>query len=98
MFDISANSWTWLSGSSSTGQSAIYGTQGIEASGNSPGGMFYPTMVFDSTESCLYVFGGFGRGSLKQGTTTAPIGITSDSLWFKLLSLFLRISEFFVEI
>jgi hypothetical protein len=60
VFDPNANEWIWLSGSNSTNQTGIYGTQGVASVNNTPGarglGM---TWVFNDK---LYLFGGNGNG------------------------------------
>jgi len=36
-YDLATNVWTWMKGSSSSGQSGVYGTKGVEDSTNTPG-------------------------------------------------------------
>lgn len=38
-YEPTTNQWTWVKGSINTGESAIYGTQGIANSSNQPGGL-----------------------------------------------------------
>ena len=58
-FHPSGNSWGWVSGSSSAGQSGVYGTLGTPAAGNIPGGR---QMVAGWTggNGNLWIFGGQG--------------------------------------
>ncbi len=37
LWKYSAGEWTWMSGSNTPGQAAVYGTQGVPAPGNTPG-------------------------------------------------------------
>ena len=64
--------WTWMGGSSSNGcptesqyycgQSGVYGTQGVAASGNIPGGMTGAATSTDS-QGNFWLFGGYGNGA-----------------------------------
>jgi hypothetical protein len=72
-YDIANNEWTWMSGSNLTGQVGIYGTQGIPAAANIPGGRFVYTKWKD-TDGNLWLFGGNGLAS-----TSSP-GVLND-LW-----------------
>ncbi len=58
-FDTSTNEWTWVSGSSSGGQTGVYGTQGTPASANVPPGLQEATGWVDSNNN-LWLFGGVG--------------------------------------
>lgn len=57
-YDVSANQWTWLKGSSSTGQSGVYGNQGISAPGNVPGARG-GAVSWTGPDGALYLFGGY---------------------------------------
>ena len=50
--------WTWMKGSSSTGQVGVYGTQGVAAAGNTPGARQGATSWF-TPDGNLWLFGGF---------------------------------------
>jgi N-acetylneuraminic acid mutarotase len=52
-----ANEWTWMSGSNSGNQPGVYGTKGVPAAGNVPGGREYPVSWTDSSGN-LWLFGG----------------------------------------
>src|SRR6267142_2938281 len=56
-----AGEWTWMSGSSVgqySEQSAVYGTLGVPAPGNTPGVRDYP-LSWTDTKGNLWLFGGF---------------------------------------
>lgn len=62
-FDPVAGTWTWLKGSSTTtGSSASYGTKGVAAATNTPGGRSGATNWIDS-QGRLWLFGGNGNGT-----------------------------------
>jgi N-acetylneuraminic acid mutarotase len=62
-FNPSSNDWAWISGSSKVGphdgQSGIYGTLGVPAAGNTPGGLYAPSSWTDASGN-LWLFGGQG--------------------------------------
>ncbi len=51
--------WTWISGSIVTGQSGIYGQQGIPSASNTPGARENAVSWIDSNDN-LWLFGGDG--------------------------------------
>jgi hypothetical protein len=53
------NEWTWMSGSNGFPQPAVYGTQGVPAAGNLPGGRGSAVTWTDSGGN-LWLFGGSG--------------------------------------
>ena len=55
-----ASNWTWVGGSKLTAQYGLYGTKGIAASKNVPGGRYSHAMVIDPASGDIYVFGGSG--------------------------------------
>ncbi len=61
-FDPATLEWTWVSGSSSEGQSGTYGTQGSPASSNVPGARHSAVSWIDSSGN-LWLFGGWGYDS-----------------------------------
>ena|ERR1039458_7091172 len=54
-----ANEWTWVSGSNTGSQPGVYGTLGVPASGNAPGGRNHAISLTDSSGH-FWLFGGFG--------------------------------------
>ncbi|MGA3161391.1 MAG: kelch repeat-containing protein [Terracidiphilus sp.] len=58
-FNPSSGEWTWMSGSSTTDQSGVYGTLGTPAAVNIPGGHSYSSSWADSSGR-LWFFGGYG--------------------------------------
>lgn len=62
-FDTASHQWTWMDGSSSFGStqfpSAVYGTQGVPAPGNLPGGRINGA-TWSDTQGHLWLFGGQG--------------------------------------
>jgi N-acetylneuraminic acid mutarotase len=65
--------WTWVSGSSSSAGYGVYGTKGVAAPGNVPGGRYGSISWIDASNN-LWLFGGNGHS-----TTTAG-GLLND-LW-----------------
>jgi N-acetylneuraminic acid mutarotase len=65
--------WTWISGATVMNQSGVYGTQGVPAAGNIPGGRFGAVGWIDSSEQ-LWIFGGVGFDS----TTSSKV---LNDLW-----------------
>jgi len=57
-FDPLTNEWTWISGSSSLNQPPVYGTQGIPAPGNTPGGLGYAACTWTDNNGNLWLYGG----------------------------------------
>jgi hypothetical protein len=53
----STGQWTWMSGSDSANQIGVYGTLGVPAAGNVPGGRVEPVSWMDSSGN-LWLFGG----------------------------------------
>ena len=62
LWKFSASQWTWVNGSSSTDQSANYGTQGTSAATNVPGARV-SGMTWTDRSGRLWLFGGDGRDS-----------------------------------
>jgi gliding motility-associated-like protein len=60
MFDPDINMWTWMNGSSYPGSLGVYGTQGIPASGNGPGGRGWGMATWVDASGNLWLFGGEG--------------------------------------
>ncbi len=51
--------WTWASGSNGPSQAGTYGTEGLAAPGNVPGGR-YDSVSWRDTSGNLWLFGGYG--------------------------------------
>ncbi|MES2679436.1 MAG: kelch repeat-containing protein [Bacteroidota bacterium] len=74
-YNITANSWTWVRGGNTISQAGVYGTQGIPAVGNTPGGRTFLSGWIDSGNS-LWLFGGSGYDTNSQTSS----GFLND-LW-----------------
>jgi PKD repeat protein len=61
-YSTGTNEWTWMKGSSLPGQSATYGTKGVEAPGNTPGSRMAYSHWVDGTGN-LWLFGGYDGGA-----------------------------------
>ncbi|MFZ1084338.1 MAG: kelch repeat-containing protein [Terracidiphilus sp.] len=58
-FNPSTNQWAWMGGSNAANQAGVYGSLGIPAAGNTPGGQYNPVSWTDSSGQ-LWLFGGYG--------------------------------------
>jgi N-acetylneuraminic acid mutarotase len=58
-FSPATKEWTWVSGSSAVGAQSVYGTQGVAAATNAPGGRYGSTGWVDPNGN-LWLFGGVG--------------------------------------
>ncbi|MGO8718802.1 MAG: kelch repeat-containing protein [Acidobacteriaceae bacterium] len=56
------NEWAWVNGSNVTGYQGFYGTQGVPAASNRPGGHAFSVSWTDA-DGNLWLFGGLGVGS-----------------------------------
>jgi hypothetical protein len=72
LWKYSGGQWTWVNGSNLASQMSTYGTQGVAAPGNVPGGRYGETTWTDSSGN-LWLFGGFGASN-------APNQLLND-LW-----------------
>jgi N-acetylneuraminic acid mutarotase len=65
-FDPIAGEWTWMGGSSTSGinggQPGVYGTLGVAAAGNIPGGRYAANGWVDGSGN-VWIFGGYGFDS-----------------------------------
>lgn len=61
-YNPSTNEWTWVKGFNTGAQSGIYGTQGVAAPSNLPGGRMGPGVWTDAAGD-FWMFGGLGYGS-----------------------------------
>ncbi len=62
LWKYSAGQWTWMGGSSTPGQSGVYGTRGIASPGNKPGARALAVAWTDASGN-LWLFGGDGYDS-----------------------------------
>jgi N-acetylneuraminic acid mutarotase len=72
-FSPTTKEWTWVSGSSTAEANGVYGTLGVAAAGNTPGGRSGAVSWIDSSGN-LWLFGGEGVDS------TGTVGYLND-LW-----------------
>jgi N-acetylneuraminic acid mutarotase len=56
-FDPASNQWAWMQGSSSVNEAAVYGTKGVAAAANTPGGRSFAA-VWQSSDGTLWLYGG----------------------------------------
>jgi N-acetylneuraminic acid mutarotase len=70
----SSNEWTWYTGSNTVNASAIYGTEGVAAAGNTPGARYSSTSWADANGN-LWLFGG------GYGTSTTNVTAFYNDLW-----------------
>ena len=61
-FDTTTKQWTWVGGSTTVNQPAVYGTQGVASASNIPGGWDSAVGWTDSRGN-LWLFSGYGDGS-----------------------------------
>ena len=69
----SSGEWTWMGGSSTAGQPSVYGTLGVPAAANIPGGRAQAITWIDNGGN-LWLFGG-------KGTYTAGSAYDFNDLW-----------------
>ena len=72
-FNPASEQWTWIAGAAGIASKASYGTPGVAASSNLPGGRMGATSWVDDSGN-LWLFGGEGFGSTSDG------GVLND-LW-----------------
>jgi N-acetylneuraminic acid mutarotase len=67
LFDPSAQTWTWMSGSSTTNQTGVYGSVGVAGAGNVPGARD-SAAAWVTSDGSLWLFGGeqFSGGSFSD--------------------------------
>jgi hypothetical protein len=66
LWKFDGTNWTWVSGSNIGGQYGVYGTKGVPASGNVPGGRQGCVSWIDSSGN-MWLFGGSGLAASKGG-------------------------------
>jgi len=72
-YNVSTNEWTWIGGSNLADATAIYGSQGVPSSLNTPGSRMGAASWTDNNGN-LWMFGGYGN------TSTTSNGHLND-LW-----------------
>lgn len=73
-YDIGTNQWTWVSGDNIINQKGVYGTKGISAPANKPGGRYYTMSSIDKLGD-LCLFGGWGFDYLLNDLWKYDIGV-----------------------
>jgi hypothetical protein len=63
-YNISTNEWTWMKGPNITGQTGVYGTQGVADPANRPGCRSECAAAWTDNSGNLWLFGGFNGPSL----------------------------------
>ena len=61
-YDIATGEWTFMAGEPALGPPGVYGTPGVSAPGNEPGGRYFCSGWGDANNH-IWVFGGTGYGS-----------------------------------
>jgi N-acetylneuraminic acid mutarotase len=74
-YSPTANQWTWVSGSNTSGQSGVYGQQGVGAASNVPGARYYGVGWTDASGN-LWLFGGVSNSNDSTGTS-----LVFNDLW-----------------
>jgi len=67
-FNPSTKEWTWVGGNSTGGQVGVYGTLGVPATGNIPGGRGGTASWIDASGN-FWLFGGFGADANNRSGT-----------------------------
>ncbi|MES2594472.1 MAG: kelch repeat-containing protein [Verrucomicrobiota bacterium] len=63
IYDVATNQWTWKQGAAGTlSVPGVYGTRGVAAAGNHPGGRFTPS-TWVTLNGSFWIFGGGGADS-----------------------------------
>ena len=62
-YNLATGWWTWVSGSNRMNQLGTFGTRGIAAIENAPGGRHSHSMALDPVNQVIYIFGGYGYGT-----------------------------------
>ena len=71
-YNPTAKTWTWVSGSNTGGAAGIYGTQGVAAASNVPGGRSVSVTWIDGSGN-LWLFGGGGLNDLWEFSPTTKM-------------------------
>ncbi len=62
----SNTSWIWMHGDDAAGQNGVYGTPGVPAATNKPGGRTMP-VSWTTRDGYMWMFGGYGNSSSAYG-------------------------------
>ena len=62
-YDVSTNMWTWIFGTQSTNQTAVYGTKGVPSPSNFPGCRGWACASWVDLNGDFWLFAGKGYGS-----------------------------------
>ncbi len=79
-YDIATNMWTWVSGSNTSNQTSIYGTQNIASDNNFPGARFGSCGWKDSSNN-LWLFGGQQYTSATERTNDLWKYSITTNMW-----------------
>jgi N-acetylneuraminic acid mutarotase len=82
-YSLSTGEWVWMGGSNTVDQLGVYGTLGVPAAGNVPGGRWLGISWTD-TNGNLWLFGGFGYGANAAGNLNdlwRYSSATGDWIW-----------------
>lgn len=77
------NEWTWMHGSSLTNQPAVYGTQGVAAPSNTPGGMGFGATTWTDLNGNLWMFGGEDGANAPYDNLWKYDPLTNEWTWMK---------------
>jgi hypothetical protein len=77
-YSTSTNEWTWINGSSASYTASTYGTLGVAAAGNAPGGRTLSVSWIDGAGN-LWLFGGYGESN--GGGESAENSGELNDLW-----------------
>ncbi|MFI5149878.1 MAG: kelch repeat-containing protein [Bacteroidia bacterium] len=75
MYDPLSNQWTWVTGTNTTNATGVYGTKGVFAPANTPGGRIETDCAVTDSQGKLWLFGGQGIDS------TGFVWRHSNELW-----------------
>jgi hypothetical protein len=76
-YNIASGQWTWVAGPNTASPNGVYGTQGMAAVNNAPGGRQAAVLWVDASGN-VWLYGGFGFDSAGTG---APQGAILNDLW-----------------
>ncbi|MGA2710769.1 MAG: kelch repeat-containing protein [Steroidobacteraceae bacterium] len=65
MFNPTAGTWVWVSGSNTVNATGVYGTKGVASTSNVPGARLYSISWIDSSGK-LWLFGGFSNTGIEN--------------------------------
>ncbi len=69
-YNIAANQWVWIKGDNTPGGTTVFGTMGVPAAANKPGGRSSCHFWFQSTGN-LWLFGGYTNNELWRFTISS---------------------------